>query len=127
MLLLAPAAPLRAQGLDPASAEALAATLQTLVDPAARGQATANTPGAVDVDRQVLRNAGSAQLAQEMYAVAADVFADLARSTNGNAALMLEALERAKVDPQGFAARLSPETLQRLRALSTKITEGRGH
>jgi hypothetical protein len=34
-----------------------------------------------------------------------------------------EALEQAKADPATFAAGLSPETLQRLKALAVKISE----
>ncbi len=36
---------------------------------------------------------------------------------------MSEALDRAKSDPAGFAAMLRPETLERLRALSIKISD----
>jgi hypothetical protein len=127
IFVLGSAAAVRAQGLDPASAAALAATLRMLADPDARGQVIGSTPGAADIDRNVLRIAGSAQLAQEMYAVAAAVFADLARSANGNTAQMFEALERARLDPHSFIARLSPDTLQQLRELSSKIAELRGH
>lgn len=83
------------------------------------------TPGAAEIDRQVQSIAGSSQLAQEIYGIAAAVFADLARSSGGDAARMSDTLERAKSDPAGFAARLSPETLQRLRELSTKISDAK--
>jgi hypothetical protein len=39
--------------------------------------------------------------------------------------ILSAALERAKSDPAGFAGRLSPETLQRLRELSTKISDAK--
>jgi hypothetical protein len=115
--------PLEAQGLDPASAEALSATLRMLADPVSRGQAILSTPGAAEVDRQVQSVAGSPQIAEEMYAIAAAVFADLAKSSGGDAARMSQALERAKSDPAGFAALLSPETLRRLRELSAKVSD----
>ena len=54
---------------------------------------------------------------------AADVFADLARNSNGDPRAMNEALDRAKSDPAGFAAMLRPETLEKLRALSTKLSD----
>ena len=120
-LVMLSAPSLHAQGLDPASAEALSATLRMLADPAARSQAILSTPGAAEIDRQVQSIAGSPQLVEEMYAIAAAVFADLARSSGGDAGRMNEALERAKSDPAGFAAKLSPETLQRLRELSARI------
>ena len=124
LLLLAPLpAPSVGQTLDPASAEALATTLRLLADPLARGQLIATDPAAATVDRQVQSMAGSAQLAQEIYGLAAEVFADLTRSSGGDPRRLGEALERAKTDPAGFAAMLRPETLERLRALSTKISD----
>ena len=123
VMLSAP--PIHGQGLDPASAEALSATLRMLADPASRSEVILGTPGAAEIDRQVQSLAGSSQLAQEIYGIAAAVFADLARSSGGDAARMSDTLERAKSDPAGFAARLSPETLQRLRELSTKISDAK--
>jgi hypothetical protein len=52
-LLALPAGTLSAQALDPAAAEALAATLRMLADPAARGQILATDPAAAAIDRQV--------------------------------------------------------------------------
>ena len=123
VVLYAP--PLHGQGLDPASAEALSTTLRMLADPASRGQAILGTPGAAEMDRQVQSIAGSSQLAQEIYGIAAAVFADLVTNSGGDAARMSDALERAKSDPASFAARLSPETLQRLRELSTRISDAK--
>ena len=122
-LLMLPATRLPAQALDPAAAAALATTLRMLADPAARGQILATDPAAAAIDRQVQGMAGSSQLAQEVYGLAADVFSDLARSSGGDPRLLSEALERAKSDPAGFAAMLRPETLERLRALATKISD----
>jgi len=122
-LLAALPTPLPAQALDPAAAEALATTLRMLADPAARGQILATDPSAAAIDRQVQGMAGSSQLAQEVYGLAAEVFADLARSSGGDPRRLNEALERAKTDPAGFAALLRPETLERLRALATKISD----
>src|SRR5262249_32022153 len=112
------------QTLGPASAGALATTLRMLADPAARSQILATDPTAAEVDRQVQGMAGSSALAQEVYGLAADVFADLARSAKGDPRAMSEALDRAKTDPAGFAAVLRPETLEKLRALSSKISDG---
>jgi hypothetical protein len=110
------------QALDPAAASALATTLRMLADPAQRGHIIASDPAAAAIDKQVQGMAGSA-LAQEVYGLAAEVFADLARNSGGDPKRMTEALEQAKSDPAGFAAMLRPETLQRLRELSTKISD----
>ena len=123
LLLICSATPTHPQALDPASASALATTLRMLADPAARGQVIATDPTAAEVDRQVQGMAGSSALAQEVYGLAADVFADLARNSNGDPRAMSEALDRAKTDPAGFAAMLRPETLAKLRALSSKISD----
>ena len=123
LLLICSATPAPAQALDPASADALATTLRMLADPASRGRIIASDPTAAEVDRQVQGMAGSSALAQEVYGLAADVFADLARNSNGDPRAMNEALDRAKSDPAGFAAMLRPETLEKLRALSTKLSD----
>jgi hypothetical protein len=124
LALLAPSGPPpAAQALDPAAAEALATTLRMLADPAARAQVLASDPAAAAIDRQVQGMAGSPHLVQEVYGLAAEVFADLARSTGGDARRLSEALDRAKSDPAAFAAMLRPETLERLRALATKISD----
>ncbi len=123
LLTLTTATPLHAQVLDPAAAEALATTLRMLADPGARAGLLAADPAAAAIDRQVQGMAGSSTLAQEVYGIAAEVFADLARNSGGDPKRMNEALEQAKSDPAGFAAMLRPETLQRLRELSTKISD----
>jgi len=123
LLLIGSATPAPAQTLDPASADALATTLRMLADPASRGRIIASDPTAAEVDRQVQGMAGSSALVQEVYGLAADVFADLTRNSNGDPRAMSEALDRAKTDPAGFAAMLRPETLERLRALSIKISD----
>jgi hypothetical protein len=117
------ATPTHSQALDPASADALATTLRMLADPALRGKIIASDPTAAEVDRQVQGMAGSSALVQEVYGLAADVFADLTRNSNGDPRAMSEALDRAKSDPAGFAAMLRPETLERLRELSVKISD----
>lgn len=123
--LLGPSAmPALAQALDPAAAQALATTLRMLADPAARGEILATDPAAAAVDKQVQSLAGS-QLAQEVYGIAAEVFADLARSSGGDPRQLSEALDRAKSDPAGFAAMLRPETLERIRGLAAKISDSK--
>ncbi len=66
---------------------------------------------------------GSEKLTEEFYALAAEVFGELARNSNGDTRAMSEALQRGLSDPASFAAMLSPQTLQRLRELSTKISD----
>jgi len=126
MITLLAAAPATAQPLDPASSDALAATLRMLQDPALRAAAIAATPQATAVDQQIQSIAGSPALTQKIYALAAQVMSELTRSSGGDVNRMVDALERGKTDPAGFAAMLSPATLQRLQELSTKISDERG-
>lgn len=122
-LLLGSVAPLHAQPLDPASQEALAATLGLLRAPALRGPALAGNPQAAGIDKQIQGLTGSPELAQQMYELAAEIFNDLTRNSGGDVGKMSRALEDAKRDPAAFAAMLSPATLQRLREIAVKISD----
>jgi hypothetical protein len=124
-VVLAGPGPLGAQALDPASQEALAATLKMLTDPALRGPEIARNQQATAVEKQVQSMMGSEQLREEFYALAAQIFQELTSNSGGDVGKMSEALERAKADPAVFAAMLSPATLQRLREVSIKISDQR--
>jgi hypothetical protein len=123
LLALGPAGPAVAQKLDPASQDALDKTLQILLDPQVRSGELAKSSQGAAVDQQVRALAGSDALAQEFYAVAGAMLTELTQSTGGDPQKMLQAVDRAKTDPAGFAAMLSPATLQRLRDLSVKISD----
>ena len=60
---------------------------------------------------------------QELYALAAEIFSELASNSGGDVGKMSQALARGTNDPVAFAATLSPATLQRLRELSVKISD----
>jgi hypothetical protein len=110
-----------AQTIASSPDDSLAAALKILTEPTGRSLSAAGDPAAAEIDRQVQALTGSPQLAQEVYALAAQVFADLLKSTGGDMGKLTETLERARTDPAGFAAGLSPQTLQRLSELSEKI------
>ena len=125
VVALGPAPSLPAQPLDPAASEALSATLKMLLDPAQRSAAIAGNAQAAPLDQQIRALTGSDALTQELYALAADVFQELTQASGGDATKMTEALARARTDPSGFAAMLTPQTLERLRQLSVKISDQR--
>jgi hypothetical protein len=125
LLALFPPAPARAQALDPTASEALATTLRMLLDPAQRSAAIAGSPQAGAIDQQIRALTGSDALAQELFALAADVFQELTQASGGDPAKMTDALARGRTDSPGFAAALSPRTLERLRQLSIKISDQR--
>ncbi len=114
-----------AQELDAASAEALAATLRMLTDPSQRAGAIAGNADARAMDQKIRGLAGSDQLTEEIYGLAAQIFDDLSRSQSGDVGKMIGALEQGQKDPATFAAMLSPSTLARLRELATKISDQR--
>ena len=123
-LLLALTAGVAGAQTDAASQEALAAVLRMLRDPALRGGAIADSPQgrAADADVQALTR-GVPALNQDVYELAAMIFEDLTRASGGDVGAMSQALSRAQADPTGFAATLSPRTLERLRALGAKLPE----
>ena len=113
--------PASAQALDPASASALAATLQLLQDPAQRGAMIAGNPQAAAVDRQLQPLLGTRELQEEFYALAAAIFAEVVQGSGGDAGKMAQALAAGQADPAGFVARLSPQTTERLRTVAGKL------
>jgi hypothetical protein len=123
LIVLAAVGEAVAQALDPSSQDALNKTLQILLDPGARSAEIAKNSAGTAMDQQVRAIAGSDALTQEFYAVAGQVLTELAQNTGGDAQKMLQAVERAKTDPSGFAAMLSPATQQRLRDLSVKLSD----
>jgi hypothetical protein len=123
--VLGGAIPASAQSLDAASREALGAVVQLLTDPAARAAAITGDAGAASADRQAQPLTGSTALTQELYAVAAAVFEELVQGSGGDVARISDALERGRTDPAGFAALLSPGTLERLRGLANRASDQR--
>jgi len=123
LALLASAGSTGAQPLDPRSRDALGQTLQIMLDPNARAAELAKNPQGATVDQQVRALTGSDALTQEFYAVAGQVLTELTQNSGGDAQKMLQAVERAKADPAGFAAMLSPATQQRLRELAVKLSD----
>lgn len=121
--LLAVGVPASAQRLDPASAEALAATLRMLQDPAQRGAAIAKDPKAAAIDSQMRGMMGGDKHMAEFYELAAQIFEDLTRGSGGDPQKMRQALEQGQSDPAGFGAMLSPRTLERLRELTGKVSD----
>jgi len=121
--VLALVARLGAQPLDPAATEALANTLKTLIDPAQRSSAIAGSPQATGIDQQIRSLTGSEALTQEFYALALDVFSELTQAAGGDITKMSEMLDRGKSNPAGLAAMLSPQTQERLRQFSVKISD----
>jgi len=123
LTLLASVGRAGAQPLDRSAQDALNQTLQILLDPNARAAELAKNPQGLSVDQQVRALTGSDALTQEFYAVAGQVLSELTQNSGGDAQKMLQAVERAKSDPTGFAAMLSPQTQARLRDLAVRLSD----
>jgi len=123
LVVLAAASALGAQPLDPTATEALATTLKTLIDPSQRSSAIAGNPQATSIDQQVRSLTGSEALTQDFYALALDVFSELTVAAGGDITKLSEILDRGKTDPAGLIAMLSPQTQERLRQFSVKISD----
>jgi len=121
--LVIPAAPLQAQRVDSGSAPALSEMLKSLTAPGAKGLGTGTGSG--DIDQQVRALTGSPELTQELYNLAAQVLGELLQSSGGDMNKVFDTLSRARSDPEAFAATLSPQTRDRLKDLSDRITAGR--
>ena len=65
--------------------------------------------------------ARSPELTRELYDVAGAVLTEIAEQNGGDPERMTAALTRAKSDPEGFVASLSPATRARLTALAAKL------
>lgn len=106
------AASAAAQSMDDTSSKALGDTMRALEAGPGPGQP------APKLDPRLGGIAGSPEHMKELYAVASDVFQELAAKYGGDPDRMAQALERGRSDPEGFAAQLSPATRARLKALA---------
>ena len=122
-VVLAIAPPASAQKLDPTSSEALGAVLQMLTNPSQRSAAVAANPQASALDAKMRALAGSNELMEEFYRLAAQIFDELTRASGGDVNKMSATLATAQSDPAAFAAMLSPATLARLQNLASRMAD----
>lgn len=115
----------RAEELDKAILDAILETQSVIKDPAERKKA-ATTAEAKAATAQVESLGGNAENSEAIFALAAEIFADLAKSTNGDPKKMEEVLEKAKRNPAEFAERLSPAVKAKLKEISLKVPKGGG-
>lgn len=110
-----------AQGLDQASMKALQQTQELLTTPALREKAVSENAGSKEAHRNLQSLFGSdPEATQEAYRLAADLMESLTYTAGGDSLKMLELLEQAKKNPEGFARNFSPEQRSALKALADK-------
>jgi hypothetical protein len=119
--LCALSSPLRAD--DAAiNEDAKVKTQQLLTNPDARNKAIATDPKAQQADAFIKNLTGNdAALTEEVYALAADVFANVVKDCNGNATKMKAAMEKFAKDPNAFAATWTESQKVQLQKLENKL------
>jgi len=114
--------PNNSAAVDTATAKALQQTQALLTNPAERQKAVKTTPDAKRVDDAVNEMAGGKPVSNDVYSLAADVFANMVKQSNGDPVKMQEALEKFQKDPASFANGWTPEQKKKLRDLAGKLT-----
>jgi hypothetical protein len=112
----------KAAELDHASEEALQKTQAMLGDQKAMQDYAKTNPDAAKTMNQVSSlTGGNEGDSAAVYKLAADIFATMAKDSNGDPAAMQKALTEAMKNPQAFADKLSPEERQKLQSVSKSI------
>jgi hypothetical protein len=123
--LIAMGLPAYGEDLDPASQEALKNTTQLLNSARERAEYINKNPNAKFVDNDVQALAGSQKNTDAIYGLSADILAEMAEKYKGDPQQMMQALEKAKQDPKGFAESFSEKNKANLKAVSNEITPAR--
>lgn len=105
--------------------KALDETLSILVSPEQRKQILEKDPKAKEADDFALQVGGNAANQQKIYELAAKVMADLAKNGNSDPEKMMQILEKANKDPEGFANTFSPEQKKMLQELAAEIEKSK--
>lgn len=111
----------RAETLDAATMKALEEAQSVLTNPNKRKEAIKESPDAKKADDFLNGVAGTPENAQEIYDIAAQVAAGLAKQAGGDPSKMEKILQKAQSDPEGFANTLAPADRARIKELAGKI------
>lgn len=109
-----------AQDMDASSEMALQQTQQLLENPNVRNEAIRKSDSAQAADAKLREVAGSEANTQEMYMLASQIFANMAKDSGGDPAKMQEMVQRAMSNPEAFANSLTPEQRAQLKDLAAK-------
>jgi hypothetical protein len=108
--------------LDQASRQAMEDTSKMLKDRNAREKEINKDSRAQYMDQHVKSVGGNAENTDAIYGLSADVMEELVQKTGGDPVKMMEILDKAKKDPEGFAKSLSPATQSKIRGLAGKVS-----
>ncbi len=108
--------------IDNASSKALSQTQDLLNNPEARNKAIQGNSRAESADSFVKKvTGGNAQTSNEVYGLAADVFANVVKDAHGDPKKMQEEIDKFEKDPAAFAAAWTPEQRAKLKELSQRL------
>jgi len=110
-----------------ADEKALQNTQDMLRDQQGRAAEIQRSERARQVDQGVRNLAGSQQNTDDIYGLAADVFANITKEAGGDPEKMQKLLNEAQKNPAAFAEKWTPEQKAKLKDIGTKIpTPGSG-
>jgi len=98
--------------------EALRKTQELLRDPSAREKIGKQTSEGREAMNQAESLGGSTENTEEIYDLAADIFADLVHQTNGDPDKIKELLKKAQKNPEDFAKHFSDSQKAKLKEIS---------
>ena len=108
--------------LDASSSKALSQTEDLLNNSDARNKAIQGNSQAEAADSFVKKvTGGNAQTSNEVYGLAADVFANIVKDAHGDPKKTQEEINLFEKDPSAFAAKWTPEQRAKLKALSQRL------
>jgi hypothetical protein len=113
------------EDLSADDANSLASTQDVLKDPTAREAFFKKTPEARATDQQINGLTGSADLSQEVYTLAADIFPAIVKATGGDLTKMQQLMSQVHRNPASLKEHFTPEQLTRLKALADKIEKSK--
>lgn len=109
------------QELDQYDQKALQQTMDLLKNQNEREKAIKGDAAAEKADAYAKDLFGNAGGSNELYELAADLFADMAKQSGGDVDKMKALVEQYQRDPAAFAEKWSPEQKQKLKGLSDKV------
>jgi hypothetical protein len=108
--------------LDKQDEQALKETQQLMTNKEERTKAIQKDPKAQTADANLKAlMGGNANATEEVYALAADVFANVMKEANGDVGKMQEMMAKFMRDPAAFANSWTPEQKAKLKLLAEKI------
>lgn len=106
-----------AEGLDSVNSEALNKTIELLNTEDQRNDFIKKNQEAQKTDGMVKDLMGDEQNTNQLYQAAAEIFRSLATQQNGDSNNMLEILQKAQQNPEGFYQNMTAEQKEMVRKL----------